>query len=86
MAQTENTQLTLFVQEFQGDRTEEFEFAQQTKVSEAIDDIVDRFDADALTNPTLFFSDGERLQDNRTLVSYQLDGETVILASNRDGV
>lgn len=85
MAETEQTLLTLTVKEFQGDQEEQFEFEQQKKVSDAIDVIVEKFNAESINDPTLFH-DGERLQDNRTLVSYQLDGETVILAARTSGV
>lgn len=85
MAETGQTVLTLTVKEFQGDQVEQFEFEQQTKVSDAIEVIVEEFNAESINDPTLFH-DGERLQDNRTLVSYHLDGETVILAASTAGV
>lgn len=85
MSNQDQTTLTIEVKQFQGDQVEEFTFEQELKVGEAVETIVEAFDADAIEDPSLFHDD-ERLEDNRTLVSYQLDGETVILAASTTGV
>jgi hypothetical protein len=79
------TEITVTAQTVQGDQEESFTFEQETKVSEAAQHIADSFGLESTTDLVLFH-DGERLQDNRPLVSYDLNGKTVTLSSNRGGV
>lgn len=79
--------LTFTVQSPKGN-SDEFTFEQNTKVSAAAKEVADAFDYQNANNPTFFRTkDGEReeLQRNRTLVSYHLDGTTVILSDNGKG-
>ena len=80
-------ELTFTVQSPKGD-SDEFTFEQNTKIGAAAKEVADAFNYPNANNPTFFRTeDGEReeLQRNRTLVSYQLDGTTVILSDSGKG-
>lgn len=80
-------ELTFTAQSPKGD-SDEFTFDQNKKVSAAAKEVADAFDYPNANNPTFFRNeDGERveLQRNRTLVSYGLDGTTVILSDSGKG-
>ena len=79
----EQTTITLTVKSGQGN-AREFSFSQETKIDDAAQEAADDFGLTG-NNPT-FVHDGTPLKRNRPLVSYDLDGATVILSTNDGGV
>ena len=80
-------ELTFTVQSPKGD-SDEFTFEQNMKVGAAAKKVADAFDYPNANNPTFFRTvdgDREELQRNRTLVSYDLDGTTIILSDSGKG-
>ncbi|MFC6987685.1 MULTISPECIES: ubiquitin family protein [Halobacteriales] len=80
-------QLTITIEAPNG-KSDEFSFDQSTKVSESAEKAADEFGIQNTNNPTLarITDEGqEELKPNRTLVSYDLDGETVIWTDRGKG-
>lgn len=80
----EQTSVTLTVKSGRGDDPREFTFPQETMVGDAAQEAADDFGLTG-NNPT-FVHDGTPLEQQRPLVSYDLDGATVILSTNDGGV
>lgn len=69
-------------------QSDDFSFPQSKKVSDAAEEAADEFGIQNTNNPTLarITDDGqEELKPNRTLVSYHLDGETVVWTDRGKG-